>query len=1000
MLRSGASVAARNDYQKGRDAPNATPPRALTHSGVRRMVDGFAVGRRAGEVEVEVAMPLLRRRVAPPRRGLMLFAALVLVVGTAGAQERPGAVITGRVVVVSGNVPVAGVVVSVEGTLLQSISDSAGRYRLSGVPPGPQVLLARRIGYAPTRIPVTVPPTGNVVRDVAMAQHALELPEIQVTADVSGRARGEAGTSSVVERDAIAHQTATSLTGVLDLLPGVPLQPPGLDAVQQFSLRSVATSTPAATTLGGPSAAQLASLGTLIILDGVPVSNNANLQATGPRGEQRLAATGGAGIDLRQIPASTIERVEAIRGIPSARYGDLTQGVIVVDTRAGRVAPQLMARFDVRTIEASLVGGWGLGASHTVTALADVARSDISPGLSAEQATRITAQLAHRATLGGRPGETAEPQLALDTRASFFQLFQDNPEQPDVEPGRESSNRDRGLAAQVRARLSLGRGAALTLTTAGDYTQRQSRSQANRIRGATPFTDRLTEGRQDGRFVQGAYVSQFQLEGDEWHLYTRLEAETPGLWLGAEHQLRAGLELRREWNDGPGYLFDIEFPPQVAFNAVQGYDRPRPFDAIPPAAMSALYVDDRLLWRFLGPATLELQAGLRVDLLHDGTWWASGVRDALPEPRVNAQLSPWPWLRLRAGWGRAGKAPTVGQLYPAPQYFDVVNVNWYATDPAERLAVLTTFIRDPTHPALGFSAADKREAGVELATPRGDATLSLVAFQDRTTGGVGYDRTPTFLLREHFNLADSTIGTGVPPVIVEPAAYADTVPVLIDRPANILTLDNHGIEGTLSLPIFRPLGVQLSVQGAWVKTEFLQNAVDFGASFSAFQTGTAARAPYWASVQRTGEQLIVTYRLVHHQPRFGLVVSLTVQHLARDVLEDLAGTDTLAFAGYVTRSGELVPVPPERRADPEFADLRVSRAGVLLLPRATPPDWLASLQVSKTLPLGGELRFYAFNASDRLGRFQESASERQRQLPGMRFGVELTAPLPFGGSLQ
>jgi hypothetical protein len=49
--------------------------------------------------------------------------------------------------------------------------------------------------------------------------------------------------------------------------------------------------------------------------------------------------------------------------------------------------------------------------------------------------------------------------------------------------------------------------------------------------------------------------------------------------------------------------------------------------------------------------------------------------------------------------------------------------------------------------------------------------------------------------------------------------------------------------------------------------------------------------------------------------------------------------------------------------------------------------------VSKTVPLGGELRFYAFNASDRLGRFQESATARVRQLSPMRFGLELTMPL-------
>jgi outer membrane receptor protein involved in Fe transport len=371
-------------------------------------------------------------------------------------------------------------------------------------------------------------------------------------------------------------------------------------------------------------------------------------------------------------------------------------------------------------------------------------------------------------------------------------------------------------------------------------------------------------------------------------------------------------------------------------------------------------------------------------------------------PRVNAQLSPWPWLRLRAGWGRTAKTPAVGSLYPAPQYFDVVNVNWYANDPAERLAVLTTFIRDPTNPALGFSVGHKREAGFELATPRGDAALSLVAFQDKTTGGVGYLLDPTFVLRDHFDLADSTQGTGVPPQIIEPPSYTDTVPVLIDRPANILTLDSKGIEGTLSLPELRLLGLRLEVQGAWVKTRFFQDGPDFGRSFGDFQLDpTQPRAPYWESVERTGERVIFTYRLVHHEPRFGLVITAVVQHIAKEERQDVAATDTLAFAGYITRAGELVPVPADQRADPQYADLRIPRAGILTLPTVTPPDWLASVQVSKTLPLNGELRFYAFNVLDRLGRFDE-AGLRSRQFPPMRFGLELTLPLaavlPFGAS--
>ncbi|MEX1050050.1 MAG: TonB-dependent receptor, partial [Gemmatimonadales bacterium] len=923
------------------------------------------------------------------RETLVACLAVAGLMGAPQLAQAQRATVVGVVTTGTARAPVPGVLIAVEGTALTATSDTLGRFRLVGVPPGPQVLLARRIGFAPTRVPLTVPPTGEVQRDIEMAEHALQLADIRVTADVSGRARGESGTSTVVEREAIAHQTASSVAGVLELLPGVPLQPPGLDGIQQFALRSVPTGTSASLTVGGPSAGAIGALGTLIVLDGVPLSNNANLQTAGPRGESSLPATAGGGIDLRQIPATTIERLEAIRGVPSARYGDLTQGVIVVDTRAGEVTPQTTARMDVRTLEVAAIGGWRLGSSQTATGHLTVARTNSSPGFADNQATRVTTQLSHRLA---RPAGSGTPSGAsLDSRLSFFQLFQDNPEQTN-RPGVSSSNRDRGLRVLERLRIPLGTRTALTFSGAMDYTQRRTVSEAPRVRGASPFTSRIEEGRQEGRFVQGQYQSAVRLDGDEWRLYHRGELDAAPTWLGMPHQLRVGLELTREWNAGPGYVFDIEFPPQVQFNGVQGYDRPRRFDAVPPLAATAAYLDDRIVGRLIGPITAEVQAGMRLDLLHSGRWWFSGVRDAVLQPRLNLQVAPGSWLRLRAGWGRTAKLPTLGQLYPALQYYDVVNVNWFADDPAERLAVLTTFIRDPSNPDLAFSLGHKREAGFELTPARG-FTMALVAFEDRTTGAIGFRPDHGFLTRDHYALSDSTLGTGVPPTFVEPPAFTDTVPILIERPANILTLENQGFEVTLQLPRIVPLGLSIEAQGAWMTTEFRSDAVDFGRTFNDFQFGTAPRAPYWDGIVRKGERALVTYRLVHHQPRFGLVVSLTLQHVMNEVLENVAATDTLAFAGYITRTGTLVPVPVERRGDPEFADIRVARAGVTAQATETPADVLTSLQVSKTLPFGGEFRFYAFNAIDRLGRAPEVVPARTRSWPPLRFGFELTAPL-------
>ncbi len=806
-----------------------------------------------------------------------------------------------------------------------------------------------------------------------------------------------------MDREAIAHQTAATLQGVLELTPGVVLAAPGLDEVQQVSLRAVPASFGQALTLGGstgPSAADITAFGTAIVLDGVPLSNNANLQTLGPRGEAFLATSAGGGVDLRQIPAATLERVEVIRGVPSARYGDITNGVIVVETRAGDVAPEARASYDPRTFTTTLVGGRALPGGQTGTATLDVARTLLSPATSASGTTRIAAQLQHRLVLGPAPDTTpgsAPGHLMLDSHVDFYRLFADNPEDP-VFPGHANYTHDAHVRVNERARLALGRHTSATWTVAVDKTSQRSFEQDSLVRPAMPFTDRLTPGRQTGHFIFGPYLSRLTLQGDPWLFYSRLELSFAPTLLGATNVLRAGGELRREWNSGPGYQFDIATPPQVHFNGVQGFDRPRRFDQIPAVATSAAYVDDRLT-RSVGPVALDVQAGLRLDLWHWFEWWYRWPRAAALEPRLNVQASPVSWLRLRGGYGKTAKQPSLAQVYPAPEYYDVVNVNWYPPNPSERLAVLTTSIVNPANGAIGFAIARDLEGGVEVGLGRSGASLSLVRFDTRTDGAIGLDRTPSFLPREHFALTDSTIGTGVQPGYITPAQYIDTVPILIDRPANNLTLDSRGWELVAELPEFRPLRTQLEVQGSWIDTRLATAGLDFGIGFSNFQlNGNIPRSPYWIGALRTGHRTVLTGRLVHREPALGLVVTITTQALLAEWEQDVAGTDTLAWAGYVTRAGQLVPVPQAQRGDSIYRDLHVGRIGLGTSRSGVPNDWLLSLQVSKTLPLDGRFSFYAFNAFDRQGRIAPGGSQRVFQ--PVQFGLEVTLPVQalLGGS--
>jgi hypothetical protein len=938
---------------------------------------------------------------------MLLFVALTPVLASAQPIDSR---IEGRVKARGSGTPVVGATIIVEGTDLQVRTDSSGRFVLSRVPVGPQVLVARRVGFAVSRISVSVAYGRTTAVDVLMATSALQLDQLTVTADRTSRARGELGTASVINRDAIANQIASSLQGILELVPGVPLQPPGLDAAAQFSLRALSQAgTAGAGGLSGPGAGDIGAAGTLIVLDGVPLSNNANLQTVGARGEAAaVASTAGGGIDLRRIPASTLERVEVIRGIPTARWGDLTQGAIIVDTRAAAAAPEVAARYDPRTTEGNVVAGKSYGSDRqAITATGNIAQTASLRTLNSATTTRGAGQIAHRLRLGIAPTNeraidgTSLPRLSFDTRLDWYQLRYTSPERADVERGRSSFQDDWGLRLAERMRLRVG-GGLLELTAAYDQQRQETREGRLLSRPTTPFTDRLTEGRNIGSYIEGTYLGAYELLGAPRLLYSRLEwdrtfASRPFLL----SQLQAGAELRREWNAGDGYLFDIGKPPQASpFNGTAGYDRPRAFTDASALATSALYVSSRFAVR-KGTLTADLQPGVRLETLHE-PGDITAVRSSMLQPRLNAQIAPWPWLRFRGGAGTVSKSPSIAQLSPARQYYDLVNVNRFTPDPRERLAVVTTFIRDPVNAELGLSRANKREAGFELDGGPRRGSLTATWFDDRIRGAVTLRRDPSPLLRARYALADTGRGSGQPGRIVDPPIAQEPVPVFIDRFVNNGRLDSRGVEFVASFPVIPALRTRLEVSGARIQTDFATGDRDFGpvSRLSEFQVDTAVkRVAYFEGISSSSRQSIVTWRLVHQQPDVGLVITTTVQQRLGFERRVLSRTDSLSFAGFIDRSGTITAVPEIDRTRTEYADLRRQRANVGTSRSTSPDDWVMSLQVAKSIGASGRLSFYVFNALDKFVTF--GASGGARALPSTRFGAELTLPTRqlFGGRL-
>ncbi len=100
----------------------------------------------------------------------------------------------------------------------------------------------------------------------------------------------------MIEQSAIQHVQPTDLSDVMQLLPGQITQNPDLSKPKQLTIREIINE-------DGYGADNMASLGTLLIVDGAPVSNDANMQflkttsaSTGVTASFATTASGGADV--------------------------------------------------------------------------------------------------------------------------------------------------------------------------------------------------------------------------------------------------------------------------------------------------------------------------------------------------------------------------------------------------------------------------------------------------------------------------------------------------------------------------------------------------------------------------------------------------------------------------------------------------------------------------------------------------------------------------------
>lgn len=173
-------------------------------------------------------MRLLTSLQARTHTGLLIvFGALTLAAAPAAAQQGTGTV-KGTVTQADSKQPLAGVIVTVEGTTSKAVTNTRGQYTLERAPTGQHTLIFRWLGYRPTAVQATIATSGETTVDATMEQLPIQLSELTVT-----------GASKVPERSveapaafSVVEPRMLQTTGITGQSPLALREVPGVDLVQ------------------------------------------------------------------------------------------------------------------------------------------------------------------------------------------------------------------------------------------------------------------------------------------------------------------------------------------------------------------------------------------------------------------------------------------------------------------------------------------------------------------------------------------------------------------------------------------------------------------------------------------------------------------------------------------------------------------------------------------------------------------------------------------------
>ena len=594
---------------------------------------------------------------------------------------------------------------------LWAITGADGSFHIKNIPAGKVVLTIQCLGYATRQIALDINKDIPRLR-INLKQENLKLDEVTVTAK---RKDNESTTSYTIDRAALDQQQLLNVSDIATLLPGGKTVNATLMSDNRMALRSGSQEK------GSPS------FGTAIEVDGMRLDNNATAGET-------------AGASTRTISSSNIESIEIVTGIPSVEYGDLSNGVVKVNTRKGKSPFIVEGKLNQHTQQIALNKGFDLGSrSGVLNASFEHARS-FSNAASPHTAYQRNILSLNYMNIFMRETTPLTLNIGLTGNIGGYNAEAD----PDNELDDYSKSRDNNLRAHFELNWLLNKKWITNLSLRGSLSTADRKSEDyTHTNSATTLAN--LHAMEEGYFIATNYDSNPNAPiilgpTGYWHVKQfndskpingslRLKADWTRRFDKMMSRLMLGAEYTGSRNNGQGsYYDDLRYAPTW---------REYRYDDLPALNNIALYAEEKVSIPTSKLSTLEITAGLRDDItIINGSEY--GTVSSL-SPRFNGRYTFWKNRRkrvvselvLHAGWGKSVKLPSFQVLYPSPSYYDIEVFRSPST--ANNTTVSAWYTRPSKalyNPDLKWQYTNQTDIGIEMNIKC--TRVSLSAFHHRT----------------------------------------------------------------------------------------------------------------------------------------------------------------------------------------------------------------------------------------------------------------------------